>query len=55
MSYIGLQLLYDLHNNLIKLVNNWEEVGIVPLPQNIDTGTILIDKSNVSSFRKKNK
>ena len=55
MAYIGLQLLYDLHNNLIKLVNNWKEVGIVPLPQNIDTGTILIDKSNVSSFRKKNK
>jgi ribose transport system permease protein len=55
MAYIGLQLLHDLHNNLIKLVNNWEQVGIVPLPQNIDTGTILIDKSNVSSFRKKNK
>lgn len=53
MAFIGLQLLYDLHHNLIKLVNNWEEAGIHPLPQNIDTGTIKIDKSNVHSFRKK--
>ena len=53
MSYLGLQLLHDLHHNLIKLVNNWQDAGIVPLPQNIDTGTITIDKSNVKSFRKK--
>lgn len=54
MAYIGLQLLYDLHHNNIKLVNNWKEAKIIPLPDNIDTGTIVIDKTNVNSFRKRN-
>jgi ribose transport system substrate-binding protein len=53
MAYIGLQLLYDLKHNNIKLVNNWMESKIIPLPETIDTGTLIIDKSNVKSFRKK--
>jgi ribose/xylose/arabinose/galactoside ABC-type transport system permease subunit/ABC-type sugar transport system substrate-binding protein len=52
MAYIGLQLLYDLKHNNIKLVNNWVDAKIVPLPEMIDTGTIVIDKTNVKSFKK---
>jgi ribose transport system substrate-binding protein len=53
MAYIGLQMLYDLKHNNIKLVNNWKEAGIIPLPEMIDTGTIIIEKNNVRSFRRK--
>jgi ribose transport system substrate-binding protein len=53
MAYFGLELLYELHHNNIKLVNNWKEAKIIPLPENIDTGTIIIDKTNVKAFRKK--
>jgi ribose transport system substrate-binding protein len=53
MAFIGLQLLYDLKHNNIKLVNDWKDAGIIPLPEMIDTGTIIIDKANVKAFRKK--
>jgi hypothetical protein len=33
-------------------VNNWREAGIVPLPNTIDTGTIVITKANVKAFLK---
>jgi ribose transport system substrate-binding protein len=50
MAYVGLQLLYDLQHNNIRLVNNWREAGIVPLPNSIDTGTLVITKANVKAF-----
>jgi len=53
MAYLGMELLYDLNHNNIQLVANWKEAGIVPLPRTIDTGTIVIDKSNVKSFQRK--
>jgi hypothetical protein len=52
MAYIGLELLYDLNHNNIQLVNNWKEAKIIPLPRSVDTGTIVIDKTNVRSFRR---
>lgn len=52
MAYIGEQLLYDLNHNNMKLVNNWKEANIVPLPDMIDTGTIIINKSNVKAFKR---
>jgi ribose transport system substrate-binding protein len=50
MAYLGLQLLYDLQHNNIRLVNNWREAGIIPLPGRIDTGTLVITKANVKAF-----
>ncbi|HEX7571747.1 MAG TPA: substrate-binding domain-containing protein [Bacteroidota bacterium] len=50
MAYVGLQLLYDLQHNNIRLVNNWREAGIIPLPSRIDTGTLVITKANVKAF-----
>jgi ribose/xylose/arabinose/galactoside ABC-type transport system permease subunit/ABC-type sugar transport system substrate-binding protein len=52
MAYLGVQLLYDLNHNNIQIVNNWKEAKVVPLPRNIDTGTIVIDKNNVRAFRR---
>jgi ribose transport system permease protein len=53
MAYLGLQLLYDLNHNNIQIVNDWKEANVIPLPRNIDTGTIVIDKGNVRAFRRK--
>jgi len=50
MAYLGLQLLYDLRHNNMRLVNNWQEANIVPLPNSVDTGTLVITKANVKPF-----
>jgi len=50
MAYVGLQLLYDLQHNNIRLVSDWRQAGIIPLPNTIDTGTLVITKANVGAF-----
>jgi ribose transport system substrate-binding protein len=50
MAYLGLQMLFDLKHNNMKLVNNWQEANIIPLPSSVDTGTLVITKANVKSF-----
>jgi len=50
MTYLALQMLYDLRNGHIKLVDDWRELGIHPLPPNVDTGSFLITRQNVRSF-----
>jgi ribose/xylose/arabinose/galactoside ABC-type transport system permease subunit/ABC-type sugar transport system substrate-binding protein len=52
MAYMALQLLYDLRHNNMKLVNDWQQARIIPLPNTIDTGTIVITKENVKSFKR---
>lgn len=52
MASKGLQLLYDLKHNNMKLVNEWQEARIIPLPNSIDTGTIVITRENVSAFKR---
>ena len=53
MAYYGLRVLDDLHHNKpAKLDSNWSQDLQSPLPAVIDTGSALIDKSNVSAFRK---
>jgi len=32
MSYLALQMLYDLRNERIKFVNGWQQIGVNPLP-----------------------
>ena len=50
MTYTALQMLYNLRNGRIKLVDDWREVGVNPLPPNVDTGSFLITKDNVPSL-----
>jgi ribose transport system substrate-binding protein len=51
MAFTGLKMLDDLHHHpLGSLSSNWEENPFSPIPSFIDTGELLVDKSNLSSF-----
>jgi ribose transport system substrate-binding protein len=51
MSYVGLQLLDDIHHNPPKTLDaNFAQDPFSPLPGFVDTGATLIDKSNVNAF-----
>jgi len=52
MTYLALQMLYDVRNGRIKFIDDWHKVDINPLPPVVDTGTFVIDRSNVASFRR---
>jgi len=52
MSMVGLHMLDDLyHNKLPHLDADWAKDSFAPIPAFVDTGTALIDKSNLQSFR----
>ncbi|HST12530.1 MAG TPA: substrate-binding domain-containing protein [Terriglobales bacterium] len=52
MSLVGLHMLDDLyHNKLPKLDSDWSKDSFAPIPAFVDTGTALIDKSNLKAFR----
>jgi ribose/xylose/arabinose/galactoside ABC-type transport system permease subunit/ABC-type sugar transport system substrate-binding protein len=53
MPYIALQLLYNLRNQDIKLVRDWQKVGVNPLPPTIDTGSFVVTQENVAYFHRK--
>lgn len=56
MAMVGLRLLDDLYHNPLPNMNaNWSEDSFSPLPVFIDTGTALIDKSNVQAFQEAQK
>jgi ribose transport system substrate-binding protein len=52
MTYLALQMLYDVRNGRIKFIDDWHKVNVNPLPPVVDTGTFVIDRSNVVSFRR---
>jgi ribose transport system substrate-binding protein len=52
MTYLALQMLYDLHNGRIKFTDDWRKVHVNPLPPLVDTGTFVVDKGNVAYFRR---
>jgi ribose transport system substrate-binding protein len=52
MSLVGLHMLDDLyHNKLPKLDSDWSKDSFAPIPAFVDTGTALIDKTNLKAFR----
>ena len=52
MSSFGLRLLDNLyHHKVTPLDKNWSEDSFAPLPAFVDTGSSLIDKSNVGTFQ----
>lgn len=52
MSLVGLHMLDDLyHNKLAKLDSDWSKDSFAPIPAFVDTGTALIDKTNLKAFR----
>src|SRR5246127_1817808 len=52
MSLVGLHVLDDLdHNKLPRLDADWANDPFAPIPAFVDTGTALIDKKNLQTFR----
>jgi ribose transport system substrate-binding protein len=51
MAYVGLKMLDDLHHeNLSKLDSDWAHDSFAPVPAFVDTGSAVVDKSNIDSF-----
>lgn len=51
MAYFGAKLVADMHLHPPKpLGADWKENSFAPIPQFVDTGTFVVDKSNVGSL-----
>jgi ribose transport system substrate-binding protein len=51
MAFVGMQMLDNLyHHKPATLDTDWSKDSFAPIPSFVDTGTALIDKSNVDSF-----
>ncbi len=51
MAFVGLQMLDNLyHHKASSLTTDWSKDSFAPIPSFVDTGSALIDKSNVDSF-----
>jgi ribose transport system substrate-binding protein len=52
MAYYSLKFLDDLHHNVVhEFAKDWRAAPTSPLPTRVDTGTAVIDKSNVADFQ----
>lgn len=51
MSYYGLKFLDDLHHNAVHQFKDWRTALAAPMPTSVDTGTVVVDKSNLKLFR----
>ncbi len=51
MAFVGMQMLDNLyHHKPPSLVTDWSKDSFAPIPSFVDTGSALIDQSNVDSF-----
>jgi ribose transport system substrate-binding protein len=51
MAFVGMQMLDNIyHNKPSALDRDWSKDSFAPIPSFVDTGSALIDKSNVESF-----
>jgi hypothetical protein len=51
MAFYGLRFLDDLHHNAVHEFKDWRTAPASPLPARVDTGTALINASNLAGFR----
>ena len=51
MAYYGLKFADDLHHNAVHEFKDWRTAPAAPLPAWVDTGTAVVDKSNIAAFR----
>jgi ribose transport system substrate-binding protein len=51
MAYYGLKFLDDLHHNAVHEFKDWRNAPTAPLPAWVDTGTVIVDKSNLAAYR----
>ena len=50
MTYLGTKLLYYLNHAPVPIVPDNVAAGIIPMPEAVDTGVIVIDKDNAGFF-----
>ena len=51
MSFVGLKMLDDLYHHKLKTLDvDWSKDSFAPIPSFVDTGSSLVDKSNVDAF-----
>ena len=50
MSYLGTKLLYYYNHAPVPVVPDNKTAGIIPLPESVDTGTLIITKANAAFF-----
>ncbi len=51
MSFVGLKMLDDLYHHKLKTLDvDWSKDSFAPIPAFVDTGSSLVDKSNVDAF-----
>lgn len=56
MAFVGLQMLDNLHHHQVKdLAEDWAKDSFSPIPAFVDTGSSLVDKSNVDAFAEASK
>lgn len=56
MAYFGTKLVADIHlHPPSPLANTWAQSPVAPLPTFVDTGTFVIDKTNVDSYLQQTK
>jgi len=58
MSYYALKMLYDFNHGRLELVKGWnvpaaQKAGINTLPKRVDTGIMVVDKTNYTFFQEK--
>jgi ribose transport system substrate-binding protein len=51
MSYYSLKFLDDLHHNAVHQFKDWRTAPAAPMPTSVDTGTLVVDKSNLKIYR----
>ena len=52
MAYYGVRFLDDLHHNVVHEFKDWATAPAPPLPTFVDTGTAIVDATNLAAFRK---
>ena len=51
MSYYGLKFLDDLHHNAVHQFKDWRTAMAPPTPTFVGTGTVVVDKNNLKTYR----
>jgi ribose transport system substrate-binding protein len=51
MTYYGTKFADDLHHNAAHEYKDWRTAPTTPIPAWVDTGTAIVDKSNLKAFR----
>jgi len=52
MAFYGVRFLDDLHHNVVHEFKDWATAPAPPLPTFVDTGTAMIDITNLAAFRR---